>query len=99
MSDHEPEMPKLSGDLRVTLSKVFALGFLDAMAGSEVIGDDLVVGIDAGAIEALALACIEKGEDMIAADYIENPQMVHDETYAAGRWAYAEAERQAIQRN
>ena len=52
---------KLDADLRVTLSKVFALGFMDAMAGSEVIGDDLVVGIDAGAIEALALACIREG--------------------------------------
>ena len=92
-------MPKLDDDLRVLLTQTFALGFLDAMAGFDVKDDDLIAGVDASAVEALALSCIEKGEDRIAADYIENPQMVHDSIYDAGRWVYTEVERRAIQRN
>ena len=98
MSDHD-DPPKLAADLRATLSKVFALGFLDAMAGFEVKDDDLIAGVDVGAIEQAALACIDAAEDAIQANYIENPQMVHDGVYGAGQWIYSEVERRAIQRN
>ena len=90
---------KLSADLQVTLIKWFTLGFLDAMAGFEVMDDDLLVGIDGAAIWASALTCIAKAEDMIHANYLENPQTVHDAVYDTGRRAYAEVERRAIQRN
>ena len=40
-----------------------------------------------------------KAEDMIAANYIENPSLVHAEVYQVGRLAYSEVERRAIQRN
>ena len=96
-NEHDPAL--LSDDLRVRLSQVFALGFLDAMAGFEITDDDVLVGIDAGAMEQAALACISSAEGMIHANYIENPQMVHDEVYAAGRLVYGEIERRAIQRN
>lgn len=95
---HEDD-PKLTADLRVTLSQVFALGYLDAMAGFEVKEDDLIASEDAAGIEALALAYIELTEDVIHANYIENPQMVHDGMYVAGRLAYSQVERRAIQRN
>ena len=86
-------MPKIDDGLRATLIKVFAVGFIDAMAGFQVTDDDLIAGVDAAAIERAALACIAKGEAMIAADYIENPQSVYAAIYDAGRWAYSECER------
>ena len=92
-------MAEISDDLRGLLIQVFALGFLDAMAGFSVEDEDVLVGVDPTAIGAAALACIAKAEDMIAANYIENPSLVHAEVYQVGRLAYSEVERRAIQRN
>ena len=89
-------MPNIDDGLRAELAQFFAVGFLDAMTGFEVTDTDLVAGIDPAAIERAALACIAKGEAMIAADYIENPQAVYDAIYDTGRWAYSECERRHV---
>ena len=99
MNEDDDYTPKLDADLVTTLTRIFALGYIDRMAGFQVKDDDLIVGVDASEIERLALDCIAQGEDMIHANYIENPQMCHDAMYATGKWAYSECERQYLQRN
>ena len=99
MNEDDGNTPRLDDGLRAQLVKVFALGFLDAMAGFKVKDDDLIAGVDAGAIEAVALDCIAQGEEKLAVHYRENPQMCHDAIYEAGKWAYSECERQYLQRN
>ena len=89
----------LDAGLRAELAKVFALGFLDAMAGCPVKDDDLIAGVDAAAIETAALQCIAEGEEMLSIHYRENPQMCHDAVYDTGRWVYGEVERRHLQRN
>ena len=91
--------PRLDDDLRSTLVQVFALGFLDAMAGFKVKDDDLIAGVDAAAIETAALQCIAQGEEMLAGHYRENPKMCNDAVYNTGRWVYREVERRHIQMN
>ena len=99
MNENSNPTPKLDADLVTMLTQIFALGYIDQMAGFQVTDDDVIVGVDASEIEGMALDCIAHGEDMIHSDYIENPQMVHDAVYEAGRWAYSECERQYLQRN
>ena len=99
MTENDDYTPKLDADLVTTLTQIFALGYIDRMAGFYTTDDDLIVGVDAREIERMALDCIAHGEDMIHAHYIENPQMCHDAIYETGRWAYAECERQYLQRN
>ena len=96
MKDDNEHTPKLDADLVTTLTQIFALGYIDRMAGFHVTDDDLIVGVDAREIERMALDCIAQGEDMNHANYYENPQMVHDAIYEAGRWAYSECERQYL---
>ena len=91
--------PRLDPDLVTTLTQIFALGYIDQMAGFQVTDDDVIAGVDASEIAGMALDCIAQGEDMIHANYIENPQMCHDAVYDAGRWAYSECERWHIRRN
>ena len=93
------EEPKLSPELRVQLSQIFLLGFLDAMKGEEVQDGDLVEGLDAAGLERVALACIAGAEDQIQAAYPENPQMVHNRIYALGQSIYGQIERWVLQRN
>ena len=69
--------PKLSADLQATLLQIFALGYIEQMAGCEVTDDDEIDSETASEIEAAALDCIAQGEDIIQATYIENPQQVH----------------------
>ena len=92
-------MGGISDDLRLELIQVFALGFLDALAGFEVADSDVRMGIDPAAIESSALLCIAAAEDTIQATYMENPKAVHETMYSTGRWVYSEVERWAIHRN
>ena len=92
-------MGGISDDLRLELIQVFALGFLDALAGFEVADSDVRMGIDPAAIESSALLCIAAAEDTIQATYMENPKAVHETMYSTGRWVYFEVERWAIHRN
>ena len=89
-------MAKISDALERQFVLVFSIGWLDACAGFEVTEEDFIDVETASEIKAAALAWIAQGEDMIAANYIENPMMVHDAIYEAGRLAYVEAERQAL---
>ena len=91
--------PKLSPDLRATLLQIFALGYIEQMAGCEVTDDDEIDSETASEIEAAALVCINKAESFIGTNYAENPQQVHNEVYLAGRWAYRQAESLWMQRN
>lgn len=88
--------PLLDADLVTLLTQLFGLGYIEQMAGCNVKGEDLIMGVDAYEVERMALAFIAQGETVIHEQYIENPQMVHDGVYAAGRWAYAEQERQYL---
>ena len=99
MNENNNPTPKLDSDLVTTLTQIFALGYIDRMAGFQVPDDYVIAGVDASEITGMALDCIAQGEDMIHANYIENPQQIHDAIYEAGRWAYSVAERQYLQRN
>ena len=90
---------KLDADLRVKLAQLFALGFLEAQAGCELEGDDEISINDGDRLMAMAFACIKGGEDLIHANYTENPQMVHDRIYAAGRLVGSEVVGWDNQRN
>ena len=64
--------PLLDPDLVTTLTQIFALGYIERMAGFKVADADLIVGVDAMEIERLALDCIAHGEEMIHVHYYEN---------------------------
>ena len=89
----------ISDELRARLCQIFALGYLDQMAGYAVTDEDLIERRDAETIETAALACIAASEAEIMESYPENPQSVHDEVYRAGKAAYAEAALWHMQRN
>ena len=97
MTENDDYTPRLDANLVTTLTQIFALGYIDRMAGFQVTDDDLIVGVDAREIEGKALDCIAEREDIIHSDYIENPQMIHDAIYEAGRWAYSEDEQKYLQ--
>ena len=97
--EHDHTIELLDADLVTLLSQVFALGFVDAMAGRPVTDDDLISPVDAGPIQHLALGYIAQGEGMIHSVFDENPQLVFDSLYRAGQVAYSELERQYVQRN
>ena len=99
MNENHNPTPTLDDDLRMMLLSVFAKGFLEAMIGGPVKGDDLIGAEDAALIETTGLACIEAGEELLAAHYRENPLTCCDAVYDTGRWAYSECERQYLQRN
>ena len=99
MNENHNPTPKLDADLVTLLTQIFALGYVDRMAGFQVTDDDLIEGVDAHIIERMALDCIGVAEAEIHSCYIENPQMVHDAIYEAGRWAYGEVERLYLQSN
>ena len=65
MKDDNDYTPKLDADLVSTLTQIFALGYIDRMAGFHVTDDDLIAGVDAREIEGKALDCIAQREDMI----------------------------------
>ena len=92
-------MAGISDALERQFILTFAIGWLDACTGYLVDEEDFIDGETSLEIRAGALACIAGAEDIIAANYMENPQEVHDAIYQAGQLAYLEAERQAIQRN
>lgn len=95
--NHDDTLRLLDADLVSLLTQIFALGYIDRMAGFQVADDDLIVGVDASAIEGKALECIFDREDIIHSDYIENPQQIHDAIYEEGRSAYSEDERKYLQ--
>ena len=99
MNENNNPTPKLDSDLVTTLTQIFALGYIDRMAGFQVPDDYVIAGVDASEIAGMALDCIAVAEDMIHVHYIENPQMVHDAIYEGGGWAYSERERLDLQRN
>ena len=96
--NHDHTIRLLDDDLVTTLVQIFALGFLDGIAGRPVTDDDLI-SLDAGPIQHLALGCIAEGEGMIHTHYYENPQMVHTAVYEAGQLAYSECLRLYYQGN
>ena len=69
------------------------------MKGSAVTDEDEIDSETASEIEAAALVCLAEREGGIHANYIENPQQVHNEVYLAGRLAYRQAEALWMQRN
>ena len=91
--------PKLSPDLRATLSQIFVLGYCDAMKGTPVEDDDEIDRETASEVEAAVLAFINGVATDLEATYIENPQQVHDATYLAGGQAYRQAAALWMQRN
>ena len=99
MNENNNPTPKLDADLVVTLTQLFALGYVDRMAGFQVTGNDLIDGCNACEIECKALEYIAEAAPMIHVHWYENPQMVATTVYEAGAAAYAEAERLYFQRN
>ena len=61
--NHDDTLRLLDADLVSLLTQIFALGYIDRMAGFQVADDDLIVGVDASAIEHMALDCIAVAED------------------------------------
>ena len=84
----------LDADLVGLLTQLFALGYIEQMAGRAVKDDDLIESVEASEIERMALAYIAQAETLIHEHYGENPQLVHDGMYAVGRSVYQEQERQ-----
>ena len=95
---------RINDDLRAELCQVFALGFLDRMAGFEVRDDDLIPYTPpppdfATTLRTLALGCINHAQDMIAANIRENPQTIYNSVYEVGVEAFDRLERQVVSRN
>lgn len=82
------EQPTISDELRADLCKVWALGFLDAMAGQPVEDEDVIPANQAAPLAAmvkqLAEGCINHAEAVIAELFPENPQAVYDTVYSVG---------------
>ena len=89
----------MNNEVQATLMGIFAVGYIEQMAGREVTGEDEIDEETAGEIEAAALDCMARAESFITTNAIENPQMVHESIYHAGREAYRQAEALWLQRN
>ena len=88
LPEHTPPLPisppTISGELRADLCKAWVLGFLDAMKGAEVNGDDEIMSDMAESLETLAAGCIDHSASVIAQVFAENPQAVYQTVYGVG---------------
>ena len=76
--------PTISEGLRADLCQVWALGFLDAMKGEEVNGDDAILSDMAEPLVKLAEGCIDHAASFIAEVFTENPETIYSTVYGAG---------------
>ena len=63
---------------------IWALGFLDAMKGEEVIEDDEIPSYMAEPLVKLAKGCIDHAASFIAEVFTENPETIAQTVYLAG---------------
>ena len=89
----------MNNEVWATLMQAFALGYVEGMAGFQVEDDDVIDSETASEIATAAQDYINKAEDSIGANYIENPGQVHNDLYRAGRQAYLQAESLWMMRN
>ena len=78
------EQPTISDELRANLMRVWALGFLEAMAGREVENDDAIPTELGDALIVAAEKSIGGAETFIAEVFMENPTTVYQTVYAIG---------------
>lgn len=64
--------------------QVWALGFLDAVAGSEVTDDDLIPTQFGDLLQELATRAIDEAAPKIAPLILENPTVCHQAMYESG---------------
>ena len=78
------EQPTISDELRANLMAVWALGFLEAMAGREVENDDEIPKELGDSLIVAAEKSIGGAESFIAEVFMENPSTVYQTVYASG---------------
>ena len=76
--------PTISDGLRAELRSVWLIGFLDAMKGEPVHGDDQIPAGMAEPLEKAADQSIDSAAPIIAAIVQENPQAVYRTVYQVG---------------
>ena len=76
--------PTISGPLRAELCSVWLIGFLDAMKGEAVNGDDEVLSGMAEPLVKAAEQSIDSAASIIAAIVQENPETVYRTVYQVG---------------
>ena len=74
----------LDDDLHTSLSKLFVIGFLDAMAGRPVEDEDCIPSELSLTLIQIAGGCIDRAEAFIGEIFPENPQTCYDAAYQAG---------------
>ena len=79
------EQPTISDELRVTLMQVWALGFLEHVAGGEVTDQDQINTQFGDQLIEMATWAIDEAAPKIASLILENPQACHQAMYLAGR--------------
>ena len=78
------EKPTISEELRADLMAVWALGFIEAMAGQKVEADDEIPKELGDALIAASKKTIKGSETFIAEVFQENPSTVYQTVYASG---------------
>ena len=78
------EQQTISDELRADLMRVWAVGFLEAMAGRELEDDDPIPTALGDALIVAAEKSIGGAETFIAEVFMENPTTVYQTVYAIG---------------
>ena len=79
------EQTTISDEFRVTLMQVWALGFLEHIAGGEVTDQDQITSQFGDQLIEMATWAIDEATPKIAPLILENPQACHQAMYEAGR--------------
>ena len=99
MTNQHPEDHPLSPELRVTMAKIVAVGFMDRMAGQPVEDDDVIQVSDANTIFGVAEVMVDRASEHLADAYRESPETVYEALYMAGVDAADKVEVAAASRN
>ncbi len=79
------DQPAISDELRTQLQQVWALGFLDAMAGGEVTDDDVIPTQFGDLLKEMATWAIDEAVPKIAPLIQEHPTACYQAMYEVGR--------------
>ena len=79
------EQPTISDELRIALMQVWALGFLEYVAGGEVTDDDMIHAHFGDLLQEMATLAIDEAAPKIAPLILENPTVCYQAVYAGGR--------------
>ena len=78
------EQPTISDELRVALMQVWALGFIECVAGGEVTDDDLITTQFGAELKEMAAWAIDEAVPTIAPLIQENPTVCYQAMYESG---------------